>query len=525
MHKTLLSSLLAIAFIGSVQVANAQGQSLNIAFADPLSSLDPHLNNYAGDRSVDLHFWDLLVENNYNKLQPGLALSWKSLDSKTWEFKLRPNVKWHDGTPFTAEDVIFSYQRARNVPGSLATFAGYLRTVESVTAKDPLTLIIKTTIPNPDLPLNLASVHIVSKHVGEKASTDNYNSGAAVVGTGPYKWVSYTPGERVVMQRNDAYWGPKPLWDKINYRYISNAPARTAALLSGDVDVIDKVSVSDLARLKQSSNVKVFAYNGLRVLLLQPSFREGSSPYITDNNGKPLEKNPLLDVRVRRALSLAINRKALIDRILQGAATEANQWMPSGTFGYNPELKDIPNDVNQAKQLLAQAGFPQGFKLTIDVPNDRYPQAPETMQAVAQFWTRIGVKTQVEVLPWASYSARANKNEFAMSVIAWGNGTGEASYAMVNVLATVDTKKGLGASNWNRYSNPAIDKALTDSTEEFDPAKREAILRGAAKVVADDVGVIPLYHYQNIWAARKGLKVTPASSDRTTAMMVTPDQK
>ena len=522
MNKRLLSSLLAMALMGSVSV---HAQTLNIAFADPLSSLDPQLNNHAGDRSVDLHFWDLLVENNYNKLQPGLALSWKNIDAKTWEFKLRPNVKWQDGKPFTAEDVIFSYQRARDVPGSVATFDGYLRTVESVTAKDPLTLIIKTNIPNPDLPLNLASVHIVSKHVGEKATTENYNSGAAMVGSGPYKWVSYTPGDRVVMERNNDYWGSKQIWEKVNYRYINNAAARTAALLSGDVDVIDKVSVSDLAKLKQSPNIKVFPYNGLRVLLLQPTFREGPSPYITDNNGKQLDKNPLLDVRVRRALSLAINRKALIDRILQGAATEANQWMPAGTYGYNPDIKNIPNDVTQAKKLLADAGFPQGFKLTVHVPNDRYPQAPETMQAVAQCGSRIGVKTQVEVLPWASYAARANKNEFAVSVLAWGNGTGEASYALVNVLATVSAKTGLGASNWNHYSNPAIDRALTESTEEFDSAKREAILRNAAKIVSDDAGVIPLYHYQNIWAAKKGLTVTPASSDRTTAMMVTLDKK
>ncbi|MBN9359803.1 MAG: ABC transporter substrate-binding protein [Herbaspirillum huttiense] len=528
MKKTLLTRLLAVALTGAALAAAADAahaQNLNIAFADPLSSLDPQLNNHAGDRSVDLHFWDLLVQNDYNKLVPGLAVSWKNIDPKTWEFKLRPNVKWQDGKPFTADDVIFSYQRARAVPGSVATFAGYLRTVESVTAKDPLTLVIKTNIPNPDLPLNLASVHIVSKHVGEKSTTENYNSGAAVVGTGPYKFVSYTPGDRVVMQRNDNYWNGKPLWEKVNYRYINNGAARTAALLSGDVDVIDKVSVSDLAKLKQSPNVKVYPYNGLRVLLIQPSFHEGPSPFITDNNGKPLEKNPLLDVRVRRAMSLAINRKALIDRILQGAATEANQWMPADTFGYNPEIKNIPFDAAQAKKLLAEAGFPEGFKLTLHVPNDRYPQAPETMQAVAQFWTRIGIKTQVEVLPWASYSSRANKNEFAVSVLAWGNGTGEASYALVNVLGTVDPKKGIGASNWNHYSSPAVDKALADSTAEFDAAKREAILRGAAKTVSDEVGVIPLYHYQNIWAAKKGLKVTPISSDRTTAMMVTQDKK
>jgi len=224
---------------------------------------------------------------------------------------------------------------------------------------------------------------------------------------------------------------------------------------------------------------------------------------------------------VRQALSLAINRKAVVDRILQGTATVANQWMPAGTFGYNPEIKDIAYDPARAKALLAEAGFKDGFKLTIHAPNDRYPQGPETAQAVAQFWTRIGVKTQVEVVPWSVYSGRANKNEYAVSMLAWGNGTGEASYAMVNVLATVDAGKGLGASNWGHYSNAAVDKALEASTAEFDSAKREAILRGAAKAVSDDAGVLPLYHYQNIWAAKKGLKVAPMTSDRTVAMMVT----
>ncbi|AOY99698.1 ABC transporter substrate-binding protein [Cupriavidus sp. USMAHM13] len=513
---------IAIATAAALLCAGHAGaQALSIGFADPLSSLDPQLNNHAGDRSVDLHFWDLLVENRDNKLQPGLAQSWKALDDKTWEFKLRRDVKWQDGKPFTAEDVIFSYQRARSVPGSVAPFAGYLRTVESVSAPDPYTLRIRTRIANPDLPLNLASVHIVSKHVGEKAATEDYNAGRAMVGTGPYKFVSYVPGERVMMARNDGYWGAKPLWQQVNYRYINNGAARTAALLSGDVDVIDKVSVADLAKLKQAPNVSVYAYPGLRVMLLQPSFRPGPNPYITDNAGKPLEKNPLTDVRVRQALTLAINRKALVDRILQGTATVANQWMPAGTFGYNPEVKDIAYDPARAKALLAEAGYKDGFKLTIHAPNDRYPQGPETAQAVAQFWTRIGVKTQVEVVPWSVYSGRANKNEYAVSMLAWGNGTGEASYAMVNVLATVNAAKGLGASNWGHYSNPAVDKALEASTAEFDAARREAILRGAAKAVSDDAGVLPLYHYQNIWAAKKGLKVAPMTSDRTVAMMVT----
>jgi peptide/nickel transport system substrate-binding protein len=214
-------------------------------------------------------------------------------------------------------------------------------------------------------------------------------------------------------------------------------------------------------------------------------------------------------------------RKAIADRVLQGTVTEANQWMPKNSFGYNPEVPAIAYNPEQAKKLLAEAGFPQGFQIAIHVPGDRYPQAPETVQAVAQFWTRIGVKTKVEVVPWAMYSSRANKNDFAVSVIAWGNGTGEAGYGLLQTLTTPDAKRGRGSNNWGRYSNESVDKALDAATVEFDAKRREAIFRHAAKLVTDDVGQIPLYHYQNIWAAKKGLKVEPLLSDRTTAMQVT----
>lgn len=526
MKKMLISSVLLMsAFIGSTSYA--QEKTLKIAFADPVSSMDPQLNNWAGDRSVAFHFWDLLIENRDNKLIPGLASSWKPLDKLTWEFKLRPDIKWQDGVPVTADDIIFSFQRAGHVPGSVATYAGYFRTIDTMTAQDPHTLIIKTKIPNPNLPLNLSSVLIVSKHIGEKSTTEDYNSGKAMVGSGPYKFVSYVPGDRVIMEknndfipRNNNYWDGKPEWDKVIYRYINNGSARTAALLSGDVDVIDKVSPSDISRLKSDPKVSVYAYDGLRVLILQPSFRAGPNQYITDNSGKILDKNPLTDVRVREALSLAIDRKAIVDRIMQHTASIANQWMPKNTFGYNANIKNIAYDPTQAKKLLAEAGYPDGFKITISVPNDRYPLAPETIQAIAQFWTRIGVKTQVEVLPWAAYSTKANKNEFAVSVIAWGNGTGEASYAMTNILATVNPQLGMGASNWGHYSNPKLDQDLIAATEEFDDKKRESILQSAAEVVSDDVGIIPLFHYQNIWAVKKGLEVKPIFSDRTTATMV-----
>lgn len=519
MKRTLASLLTAGALALS---ATAGAQTLTIGFADPLSSLDPQLNNFAGDRSSDLHFFNMLLQKHGLDLTPDLAQSWKVVDPTTWEFKLRPGVKWTDGQPLRAEDIVFSIERAGHVPGSVATFGGFVRGIASAQAQGDDTVIIKTKEPAPNLPLDLSSIHIVSKHVGESAKSEDYNSGKAVIGTGPYKFVSYTPGDRVVMARNDAYWDGKQPWEKVVYRYISNPAARTAALLSGDVDVIDKVSVSDLARLRSSKDIAVYDYKGLRVMILQPSFRKGPNPYLKDNSGKELPENPLLDVRVRQALSLAIDRPAIANRILQDTVTVANQWMPEGTFGYNPDLKDIAYDPAKAKELLKEAGFPDGFQMTMHVPSDRYPLGPQTAQAAAQFWARIGVKTHVEVVPWAVYAGQARKNEYAMSMIAWGNGTGEASYALVNILATVAPDKGLGASNWGHYSNPKVDEALRVASAEFDDAKREAVLRDSVALVREDVGIIPLYHYKNIWAARKGLKVVPWTSDRTVAMMVTP---
>ena len=512
-------SLIATALL--LAAGGVSAQDLRIGYADPVSSLDPQLNNYAGDRSVALHAFESLVNRHDDKTLPGLAKSWKVVDPTTWQFDLRDDVQWQDGTPLTADDFVFSFERARNVPGSVASYAGAMRTVESVSAKDAHTLIIKTRTPNANLLPDVDSIYIVSRHAGANASSADYNAGKAMIGTGPYRFVSYVPGDRTIFARNDSYWGGKPTWDKVDFRFIANAANRTAALLAGDVDVIDKVSPTDVERLRKTPNVNVFAYQGLRALIIQPSFREGPNEFIRDNAGKPLAENPLRDVRVRKALSLAINRQAIDERIMQGTVTEANQWMPANTFGYNPQVKNIPYDVKQAKELLAQAGFPEGFQLTVHVPGDRYPQAPEAMQAVAQFWSRIGVKVQLEVLPWAVYAGKANKNELAVSVIAWGNGTGEAAYALTNILTTVDSSKGQGASNWGHYSNPLVDKALVDSTAEFDEAKRRQILEDAVKVVSDDVGIIPLFHYQNIWAARKGLKVEPQVSDRTAATMDT----
>lgn len=514
-RRLLLLSVLILPAAASAQTP------LRIAFADPVSSLDPQLNNNAGDRSADMFFFDFLVNNNDGGMQPGLATAWRSTGPLTWEFELRRGVKWHDGVEFTADDVVFSYARAPRVPGSVASFASFLRTIETVEALDPYRLRITTNVPNPNLPLNLASVHIVSRHAGEGRSSEDYNTGKALIGTGPFRFVSYTPGARIEMRRNDEYWGGAPAWATVDYRYIANPAARTAALLAGDVDVIDKVSVADVPKLTASPAVKVYPYPGLRVLVLQPGFGVGPTPFVSGPDGKPLSTNPIEDRRVRRALDMAINRTALADRLLQGTAVPASQWMPAATFGFNPAVTVTPFDPDGARRLLAEAGYPAGFRLTMHIPVDRYVSGSETAQAVAQMWSRIGVQTTVETLTWTVYASRVTKKEFAMTMLAWGNGTGEASYGLLNILATNDATKGQGVANWGHYSNPAVDRDLDAATGAFDEKAREAFLQDAARLVADDTGILPLFHYQNIWAARAGLVVRPQSSDRTLATMVT----
>lgn len=516
MKRLSLGAMVTVAFLAT----GAAAEDLTMAYSDPISSLDPQLNNHAGDHNVAQMFFGTLTPKDVNGPVHYLAESWKLIDPTTWEFKLRDNANWSDGTPVTGEDVKFSYERVQDVPGSVSPYRSFVRSVASVEVIDPKTIRIKTEVPNPLLPVNLSTVYIVSKHAGATATSEDYNSGKAMLGEGAYLWESYVPGDRVTMTRNKDFWDAQPEWDKVTYRYIANPAARTAALLAGDVDAIDKVSLSDLEKLRGSDSVTVFDYPGLRALILQPSFNEKPSEFISDKSGKPLAVNPLTDQRVREALNIAINRDAIAQRIMKGGATVASQWMPEGTFGYDPETGPIANDPERATALLADAGYPDGFRLTMHVPGDRYPMAAETAQAVAQFWTRIGVETQVEVVPYSVYASRANAGEYAMTMIGWGNGTGEGTYAMTTILATADPENGTGASNWGHYSSAEHDRLLAAAVSEFDDAKREALIRDAVKVVAADVGIMPLFHYKNIWAARKGLKITPWTSDRWVPMQV-----
>ncbi|MCI0752618.1 ABC transporter substrate-binding protein [Teichococcus vastitatis] len=504
--------------------APAAAQNLTIAIGGAVTSLDPHFYNASPNNSVAAHFFDKLVEFDAKaQLVPQLAVSWRAVEPTVWEFKLRPGVKWHDGRDFTAADVAFTVKRTPDVPNSPGGFGSFVRAIERVETIDPLTVRFHTPGPYPMLPTDLASVAVISQHAGEGAATEDYNSGKAIIGTGPYKFQAYSPGTRVQMVRNDNHWSGKPAWATVDYRIISSPPARTAAILSGDVDIIDTVPSSDLPRLKGEAKVELTSIQGLRIIYLSADRSRDADPiHVTDNDGRPLPKNPFNDLRVRKALTMAIQRDALADRVMQGTASPNGQWLPPGAYSYNPDVKVPAYDPDGAKKLLAEAGFPQGFRMVLSTPNDRYPNDARTAQAVAQMWTRIGVQTQVDALPWSTFSARANRQEFGMRLVGWGSATGEASYALVNILGTYDSEKRTGANNSGRYSNPELDALTAKALGTLDDKAREDILKQAVKVAMDDVAMFPLHQLVNTWAVKKGLKHDPRMDERTRAMDVTP---
>ena len=518
------AALLASLFLplcGTLAAPAARAEPLSLAVSAPPASIDPHYYTLTPSIMLSSHIFSRLVQRDENsRLAPDLAESWKLVDDTTWEFKLRPGVKFHNGADFTAEDVAYTLERVPTVQ-SPSSFSVYTRDIADVQVVDPLTIRLKTKEPSPLLPANLANIFIVSRSVAANSSTADFNSGKAAIGTGPYKFVSYDPNNRVKLARNDAYYGEKPAWETVDYRIISNDGARVAALLSGDVALIDAVPTADAARLRKDERLAVAEAASTRLIFLGLDVeRQDGSPDITGPNGEKLDRNPLRDHRVREALSIAINRPAIVSRIMEGAALPSGQFMPPGVFGYDPSIPVPAFAPDRAKELLTQAGYPNGFSIILRGPNDRYVNDAQIQQTVAQMWTRIGVKTQVEAVPWSVYSSGVKTGDYAMTTLAWGNGTGEGSYALTNVLGSVDPRQGRGVSNWGRYSNPKVDQALEDAMAAFDDAKREAILQKSAQVVAEDAGIIPLFHYQNLWAAKRGLKVTPQTSDRTTAMMV-----
>ncbi len=515
---------ICLAIAAGLFAAPAQAQNLRMGVGAQVTSIDPEYHNISPNNAFSSMVYGALVDTDgQSRLIPGLALSWKPIADDIWEFKLRPGVTFHNGKPFTADDVAFTFERIPTVVNSPGSYSTYIYSIAKVDIPDPLTLRLHTKGPDPLLPASLSQVWILSRATHTGASTEDFNSGKLAIGTGPFRVASVQFGNKVELDRNDAYWGEKSPWQHVTYRQITNEATRSASLLAGDVDFIDQVPTADVARMRADPQVRLSEADSLRVIYIaMDQMRTGSSPDITDNDGKPLDRNPLMDVRVRRALSLAIDRDAEVARVMEGVASPTIQYMAPGTYGYVPDLLPPRADPAEARRLLAEAGYPQGFRITLHGPNDRYPNDSRIIQAIGQMWTRAGVRTAVEAQPWTTFIARAGRQEFSTFLQGWGTSSGEGSNPLRNLTATPDRDKGYGASNRGRYSNPEMDRVLDQAMRELDDAKREALLQQATRLVFDDVGILPLHIQKNTWAMRKGLAHDPRADELTRAQDVRP---
>jgi peptide/nickel transport system substrate-binding protein len=510
--------LCAIAFCAA---ATVHAQELRVGLSSNPSTVDPHFFNNDAISAVVSHAYETLVALDPDtRLMPGLAVSWRAVNDTTWEFKLRDGVKFHDGSALTAEDVVFSLGRPSTLVNSPSSFATYTRSIVGKRIVDRLTVQLTTAAPAPLLPNDLTRIFIVSKKAAEKASTDDFNQARVDAGSGPFRLVKFTPGSAVEFARFDGYWGAKPAWASLTLRFLPTDSARMSALLSGDVQLVENVQANLVSQFRQNKDLTVFSKVSSRVMFLYTDHRD-SSPYVTDKAGKPLEKNPLKDARVRQAISKLIDRNVLADRVLDKLGMPTANIATSGMFGFNPKLQPEAVDVSGARRLLAEAGYPEGFGLTIFGPNDRYINDEQVVQAIAQMLTRGGIAAKVQVSPMSSYVGRAAKKELGFGLLGFGVGGGEPSGALRGLLATPDKDKGMGATNWSSYSSPQFDALLGEALHTVDNRRREALLQDAAEVaLKKDYAIIPLYNQVATWAARKGIAFTPRVDEFTLAYQV-----
>ncbi|MDR6873644.1 peptide/nickel transport system substrate-binding protein [Bosea sp. BE125] len=536
-QRALITILLGATLLSANMSAPAMAQTLRIALASEPTAVDPHYHDLTPNNALAMHIFDgLVLQDEKQALRPGLAASWENDGKNRWTFKLRQGVTFTNGKPFTAEDVVFTFCRTlkneTKVSGSFADITGNFASVET---PDAHTLVINTTEPEPLLPTLLSGLPILTASIVEHGpisydvakncgvtgpwpAVNNFNDGTAAIGTGPYKLKSYVRGSAIELERNPSYWGPAEPWATVRFLPVTNAGPRLAGLLAGDYDVIENPAARDLARIKGDKRFGHVITPSTRVIYFQLDVARDESPFVKAPDGK----NPLKDARVRKAMSLAIDRDAIVKRIMDGAAEPAYQYLPTGMSGTLANPPKLAYDPAAAKKLLAEAGYPNGFQLTLSSTNDRYINDSQITQAVAQYLTQIGIKTEVDAMTRAIYFPRRAKKEFSVALGGWGSGTGEAASFLRQWPPTPNEAKTLGGSNYGGYKNDEFDKVIRAAVTTLDDTKRAELLQQAMTLVLADGAFIPLHFESGIWAFKSELAVAGRADQFMLAMSVKP---
>ena len=487
-------------------------KDLVIGVVADVVSLDPAAKDSGTEMQIASHLYDPLVDYDADlSKKPGLAESWEILDDGvTWEFKLRQGVKFSNGNDFTADDVVYSIERILNDP--TLEMGVYLMRLQEVKKVDDYTVQLVTKVPYPVFSGSLTHIMMLDKETCEGLSNEEIADNP--VGTGRYRLVEHVKGSSIKMERNDEWWGDElPEAETVEFRVIANDATRTTALLNGEVDFISNIPVMDADRISSSEGVQVITSPSLSCNYLGFDLLNETGSDGTD------DPNPLMIKEVRQAIYHAINIDEIIDVVMNGYATVANSYMPSICVGYNPDAERPAYDPDLAKELLAEAGYPDGFNLRIDGNSESDVNADQLIQAVATYLERVGIKTEVNLIPRASFYEKTDPENLQSScyMAGWGDGSGEGMVIFNDMVYTYNGKEGLGEGNRGHYSNPEVDALLDQASVESDQAKRAELVSQVDDITRDDAGYIPLFFKDNIFGVREGLEYTPRSDDHILA--------
>jgi peptide/nickel transport system substrate-binding protein len=489
--------LLCLASLASA--AWAAEKSIVIGLSSDTLFLDPHQQNETITNAITRHIYEPLVSYGTDgaSLIPTLAERWEiAPDQLTWTFHLREDVQFSDGTPFTAEDVKFTFERVRNT-----IIKDHVAAIDRIEVVNDRTVRIVTKVPTAVLLDNIQLLKIMSKSYTEHVGEDEVN--LKPMGTGPYVCTEWIKEDHITLEPNENYWGAAPAISRVRFRPITNAATRTAALLTGEVDLIEDIPVRDVDRMEKADGIKVLSRPGMRLIYLHIDGSREPTPGMTG------AANPMKDVRVRRAMSLGIDRETIVKVTMNDNGYATGQMLLEGKRGF---LKGLPlpeYNPDKAKELLKEAGWEKGFKVKLDAPNGRYPNDAQIAQAIASQLAKIGVEIDLMLHPKSTffdYVRPGDKSSLVMTGWSEECDTG----AMANALFYTRGKDpAKGGSNRCYYSNAEYDSLIDEADRTADIAKRTELLEQSTRIILDDVGLIPLLFNQDIYGAKDKVKFAP----------------
>lgn len=505
LSKTALASMLL-----GISVSALSAETFRWAEATDPQTMDPHAVNSAPVLGFLNNVYEGLVRRNKEmKIEPSLAVSWEALGEDGWRFKLREGVTFHDGAALTAEDVLFSYQRASSEEADVRS---WFAPISEVVVQDDYTIDFMTNAPNPLFPDSIANFMIMDKDwteandaalpskEAENHATRNAN------GTGPFTLAVRDPGVKTELTVNADWWGEmESNITQAIFTPIGEASTGVAALLSGEIDFIAPIPLQDVPRLDQTDGFTVHQGIEARVIMLGFNFDSTALKYSEETG----DSNPFLDPRVRRAVYQAIDVNALVSRIMRGSAQPASQLVSKDMRGYSTGLEArLPLDPKHAQDLLADAGYPNGFSFGLMCPNDRYINDEAICQAVASMLAKIGVTANLSAMPVRNYWPELREDNYDMYLLGWSPGTFDAEHPIRFLAATPNEEKKLGSWNFSGYSNPRVDELLPMIQTELDEAKRQGMIDEVHTILQDDVAYVPLYVQPLVWATTDSVSLT-----------------